>query len=83
MAVRHTTSKVTDLLNDFGLSISHSALLECDTALAEIQLRLLSSLPAGIECNNFLTLVWDNIDFCEETTTGHGTTHTTNGFIIQ
>ncbi|KAK6167860.1 hypothetical protein SNE40_021792 [Patella caerulea] len=28
-------------------------------------------------------LIWDNIDFCEETISGHGTTHHTNGIGIQ
>ena len=85
MAARHITgcSKITDILNSFGHSISHSALHEYDTALAEIQLRSLSSLPAGIECNKFSTFVWDNIDFCKEIATGHGTIHCTNGIIIQ
>ena len=48
-----------------------------------MQLNSIDSLPIGIASNKFATLVWDNIDFCEETVTGHGTTHSTNGIIVQ
>ena len=37
----------------------------------------------GIKDRNFTTIVWDKIDFGEETLSGYGTTHSTNGIIIQ
>lgn len=37
----------------------------------------------GINDSQFSTIVWDNIDFGEETLSGKGTTHGTNGIIIQ
>ncbi|KAJ8050587.1 Vesicular integral-membrane protein VIP36 [Holothuria leucospilota] len=41
------------------------------------------SLPQNILPGTFTTLVWDNIDFGEETLSGKGTTHSTNGIMIQ
>lgn len=84
MAVRHLTgsAKIVNLLNDFGHFISHTVLLEYDTALAQMQLDAINMLPLGIEKKNFTTLVWDNIDFNEETLDGR-CTHNTNGIIIQ
>ena len=40
-------------------------------------------LPQTIKPNVFASFVWDNNDICEETLTGAGTTHVTNGIIIQ
>ncbi|KAJ8020639.1 hypothetical protein HOLleu_40285 [Holothuria leucospilota] len=40
-------------------------------------------LPHGIQQRCFTTLVWDNIDFAEDDISGHGTTHSTNGAMIQ
>ena len=40
-------------------------------------------IPMGIKEGLFTTLVWDNIDLGEETRSGAGTTHMTNGIIIQ
>lgn len=48
-----------------------------------MQLHSADSLPIGIVPNQFATLVWDNIDYREETVTGHDTTHYTNGIIVQ
>ncbi|GBM17909.1 hypothetical protein AVEN_108996-1 [Araneus ventricosus] len=85
MAVRHVTgsARIINMLNGLGHCISHSAVLEYDTELAEMQLNSVDCLPVGIVSNKFATFVWDNIDFCEETVTGHGTTHSTNGITVQ
>ena len=40
-------------------------------------------LPQTIKPNVFASFVWDNNDICEETLTGSGATHVTNGIIIQ
>lgn len=61
------SSKVIDILNGLGHCISHSSVLEYDTALAEMRLQTVDSLPIGLKHNLFTTLVWDNIDFSEET----------------
>ncbi|KAG8179733.1 hypothetical protein JTE90_006638 [Oedothorax gibbosus] len=86
MAVRHVTgsARIISILNGLGHCISHSAVLEYDTDLAQMQLNSIDCLPVGIVSNIFATFVWDNIEFCEETVTGHGTTHSsTNGIIVQ
>ena len=62
---------------------SRPAALEYDTALAEKQISRGDSIPDGIVVKKFATLVWDNNDFGEETLSGHGTTHNTNGIIIR
>lgn len=84
MTLRHVTgsSKVIGLLNGLGHSMSHSFVLEHDTALAKKSLNS-DGIPAGFKKGDFTTLVWDNNDFGEETLTGRGTTHNTNGIILQ
>ena len=86
MTIRHMTrsSQLIQILNGFGHSASHSSTLEHDTALAQRQLTLGElAVPKGIRDGKFTTLVWDNIDFGEETLSGKGTTYSTNGIIIQ
>ena len=85
MTVRHLTgsSILLQLLNKLGHSASHSTILEHDAALASLQIQNNDSVPQGFTKNTFTTLVWDNNDFGEETLTGKGTTHNTNGIIIQ
>ena len=85
MTVRHMTgsAKLIGILNGLGHCTSHSMVLEHDTALATKQLsRGDEILPEGVT-PKFTTLVWDNIDFSEETISGKGTTHSTNGILIQ
>ncbi|XP_041466296.1 uncharacterized protein LOC121416845 [Lytechinus variegatus] len=85
MAVRHLTgsAKLIGILNGLGHSVSRPVVLEHDTALAKRQLALGHAiLPDGIQ-PIFTTLVYDNNDFGEETISGKGTTHNTNGIIIQ
>ena len=85
MAVRQMTRsyQLTKILNGFGNAASHSAVLSLDTALAYKQLNSDVVIPNSIVKNTLTTIVWDNIDFREETATGFGTTHMTNGIIIQ
>ena len=40
-------------------------------------------VPSNIDGSSFVQLCWDNIDFNEETRTGAGTSHYTNGIAIQ
>ena len=85
MAVRHFTgsAKLIGLLNGLGHCVSNSVVLGHDTALAKRQLAMSDVLlPPGTQ-PIFSTLVWDNNDFGEETISGKGTTHNTNGIIIQ
>ena len=86
MSVRNITgsAKLISLLNGLGHCISNTQVLEHDTALAELQLnRGENFVPTIIKPKNHATVVWDNNDFNEETLSGKGTTHNTNGIIIQ
>ena len=85
MAVRHMTgsAKLIGVLNGLGHSVSNSVTLEIDTAIAKRQLAIgVNILPAGSQ-PVFTTVVWDNNDFGEETLSGKGTTHNTNGILVQ
>ena len=85
-AVRHLTgsTKLVGILNGLGHSIAHTTLTEYNTALATQQVNLGdSALPSQVQPKLFTTIVWDNIDFGEETLSGKGTTHSTNGIVIQ
>ncbi|KAJ8021222.1 hypothetical protein HOLleu_38358 [Holothuria leucospilota] len=86
MAVRHLTgsAQLIGILNGLGHCVSNFSVLEHDTALAELQLeRGEQYLPPIIKRNVHSILVWDNNDFREETLSGKGSTHNTNGIIIQ
>ena len=86
MAVRHMTgsAQLIGLLNGLGHCSSNSQVLEHDTALAHLQVeRGDIYIPENIRVELPATLVWDNNDFGEETLSGKGTTHNTNGIIIQ
>ncbi|ESO90890.1 hypothetical protein LOTGIDRAFT_163777 [Lottia gigantea] len=86
LTLRHITGskKVIDLLNGFGHSSSHKTIVRYDTSLAQMQLNKGPVfVPDSFSEKLNTVLVWDNIDFSEETTSGHGTTHHTNGIAIQ
>ena len=85
MAVRQITGSyaLTKVLNGFGNSVSHSAVLSLDTAFASQCLDNDTVIPEGIIPRKFTMMVWDNIDFLEETPTGAGSTHMANGIVIQ
>ncbi len=73
-----------ELLNGFGHYASNSVVLNHDTALAESQITHgENALASNIQPAISTLLVWDNNDFGEETLSGCGTTHNTNGIIIQ
>ena len=88
VAVRNITGnkEVTNMLNRFGHCYSYSKIQDYEKALVKkLHADNANSLtlPVTIQRGAFCTFVWDNNDLCEETLTGHGTTHVTNGIIIQ
>lgn len=85
MATRQITGSqaLTEILNGFGHCASHSVTLSYETALALLNLKNDVSIPSGIREGVHTTLVWDNIDFGEETRSSKDTTHIANGIIIQ
>ena len=85
LAMRHLTgsAQVIDILNKFGHSVSYSSTLQLESGLAQLRLQQKDHIPEGFHPQVHTNLVWDNIDFNEETVTGSGTTHHTNGIMIQ
>ena len=85
LTMRHMTgsSSIIGISNGLRHSVSHSAVLEHDTALAYKQLCTDNIVPEGFIKKIPTTVIWNNIDFMEETPSGEGTTHNTNGFLVQ
>lgn len=85
LTLRHLTGSkhISNLLSGFGHSASYDSILRVETALAVEQAMATSSVPPGFVKHKFTVLVYDNIDFAEETLSGAGTTHHTNGIMIQ
>lgn len=87
MSVRHLSgnTQLINILNRHGHSVSHSFLLELETAICDSVQTYSGCLPPSImPDNNLITqFCWDNFDLNEETPSGAGTTHSTHGIIIQ
>ena len=84
MAVRQISGcgDIVKILNGFGHSVSYSATMAYDTSLAKLSIANQSEgfVPLGIVPDQFFCLVFDNVDFGEES---KKQTHVTNGIIIQ
>ena len=87
MAVRQITGSVglLRILHGLGHCASADTVYKHDSALTVsiINGENDSFLPRNIVNDVFTCLVWDNNDFREETPSGKGTTHVTNGIAIQ
>ena len=88
MTVKNLTGckEVITLLNRFGHGISYEQVLSIETGLAEKQMEAEDQgviLPSSVRPNVFSLFCWDNIDLLEETLSGKGTSHCTNGIIVQ
>ncbi|XP_065682965.1 uncharacterized protein LOC124816300 [Hydra vulgaris] len=85
MATRQITGskELIKILSGFGHCISYSARMRYETALAFINLKEDVVLPQGTKDTSLSILVWDNIDFGEETRSGKKTTHMAKGIIVQ
>ena len=83
--LRHLTgsSQLIRLLSSFGNCASYDTVVGLETSLAQHQLATSSQIPSGFSKGKPTVLVWDNIDFGEEIASGHGTTHHTNGIMVQ
>lgn len=80
------SSDLVTMLNHFGHGLSYHSIEEVETAIAEAQLSSQqgrSFLPSNIQENVPAIFCWDNNDILEETLSGKGTTHCTNGIVIQ
>ena len=77
------SSSIVEILNKFGHCSSRLTLSSLENALAQLQANCGEQrLPEGFS-SLYTTVVWDNIDFNEETSSGKATTHHTNGIIVQ
>ena len=85
LTMRHMagSSSIIGILIGLGHSVSHSAVLEHDTALASKQLCTDNIVLEGFIKKIPTTVIWDNNDFREETPSGEGATHNTNGLLVQ
>ena len=85
LPMRHMTgsSSLIGILNGFGHLVSHSVVLEHDTARANKQLCTDNIVPEVFIKKIQTTVIWDNNEFREETPSGEGTTHNTNGLLVQ
>ena len=72
LTMRHMieSSSLIGILNGLGHSVSHSAVLAHDTALANKQLCTDNIVPEGFRKKFPTTVIWDNNDFREETPSG-------------
>ena len=86
MAARRVTgsSELATMLNKYSHTVSTSQLQEIEVAVGELgQLEGAEHIPSNIVNHVPVMFVFDNNDFQEEIPSGKGTTHCTNGIIIQ
>ncbi|CAC5376852.1 unnamed protein product [Mytilus coruscus] len=80
------SSEIVKIINKFGHSVSYDQAEEIETSIAEQMIMNTEDdifIPSIIRKGAFSSFCWDNNDLCEETLTGQGTTHCTNGIVIQ
>ena len=77
------SSQVAQLLSAFGHCGSYDSIQRLETALALEQLRNPDGIPEHFQPSVMTVLVFDNIDFAEETVSGAGSTHNMNGIMFQ
>ena len=80
------SGELVKILNRFGHSISYDVLEEIETAIATPVIQYNDDnicIPSNIRKGIFSSFCWDNNDLSEETLSGGGTTHCTNGIVIQ
>ncbi|XP_071948890.1 uncharacterized protein [Antedon mediterranea] len=76
LTIRHMTGSthLLDILSKFGHCSSPDTIVSYETSLAMFRLSTANAVPDGFRRGELVTMVWDNIDFNEETTSGQGTT---------
>ena len=89
LTVKHLTrsSQLVTMLNRSGHGYSASRIEEYETAIAERFLATVGPdgvfVPSNIDRTQPVVFCWDNNYLQEETPSGGGTTHCTNGIVIQ
>ena len=84
MALRHLSGNkaISQIVSKLGHCSSYDTILRLETAMAT-DAQISGAIPTGFVKQVWATVVWDNIDFCEETISGSGTTHFVNGILVQ
>ena len=77
------STHLLQILAKFGHCASPDTIFSYKTALANYRLSQAGKVPEGFKVGSIPTVVWDNINFSEETSAGKGTTHHMNGILIQ
>ena len=82
MAVGQITgcSKLINILNGLGHCVSLSSTMAFDSALAQLTINTSNIIPRNFVAEEYIKLVFDNIDFGEEISKQ---THVTNGITTQ
>ena len=80
ISVKHRTgsSDLIRLLQSLGHCVSYDTVARAETAIAMGKLQNPVAIPPGFCKDKLLIMVYDNIDFMEQTLSGAGTTHQTN-----
>ena len=73
-------SKLINILNGLGHCVSLSSTMAFDSALAQLTINTSNIIPRNFVAEEYINLVFDNIDFGEEISKQ---THVTNGNITQ
>ena len=84
ITLKHRTgsSELIKVLSSLGHCVSYDTVARAETAIAIDKLQNPVSIPEGFSMGKLIVLVFDNIDFAEETLTGAGTTHQVNGIMF-
>lgn len=85
MTLKHLTGSahVLKLMSSFGHCSSYDTVNRMETAIALNHIENPQHIPPGFQPGLPTVLVFDNIDFCEETLSGSGSTHHVNGIMFQ
>ena len=84
MTLRHFSGNkgISQIVSKLGHCSSYGTILRLETAMAT-DAQISEAIPTGFVKQVWATVVWDNIDFCEETVSRSGTTHFVNGILVQ
>ena len=77
------STHLLQILSYFDHCASPDTILSYETALAKYRVSQAGKGPEAFGVGMVPTVVWDNIDFNQETPSGKGTTHHTNGILVQ
>jgi len=85
LVVKHLTGSkdVINILHKLGHSASYDTIRAYETSLAIHAISNENKIPDSFAYQKHITMVRDNIDYLEATKSGSGTTHHTNGILIQ